>query len=218
VGPHELVLAPDGASLWVANGGIDTHPDSGRATLNEGAIQSKLVRLDLEGRLAARYDLGTDLQSLSIRHIAVAGDGTLVFGCQDQADVVAARPLVGAVNASGKCEIVEVVQDAWRTLNGYVGSVAVDVAGNYLAATSPRGNRVMFQGLAGSRQTTLFELQDVCGVAAQSRPGEFLLTSGTGEVVHIAVSPQGARELARSRAERRWDNHIIRAASGHGSI
>ena len=34
VGAHELLLSPDGELLVVANGGIETHPDYGRAELN----------------------------------------------------------------------------------------------------------------------------------------------------------------------------------------
>ena len=34
IGPHDLVLMPDGRSLAVANGGLRTHPDTGRETLN----------------------------------------------------------------------------------------------------------------------------------------------------------------------------------------
>ncbi len=34
VGPHELLLLGDGDTIAVANGGIETHPDFGRAKLN----------------------------------------------------------------------------------------------------------------------------------------------------------------------------------------
>ena len=37
VGPHEVVLMPDGATLVVANGGIRTHPDRDRAKLKDVA-------------------------------------------------------------------------------------------------------------------------------------------------------------------------------------
>jgi hypothetical protein len=38
VGPHELVLMPDGATLAVANGGIRTHPGRDRAKLGTGGV------------------------------------------------------------------------------------------------------------------------------------------------------------------------------------
>src|SRR5207237_5891958 len=34
VGPHEMILLPDGKTFAIANGGIETHPDYGRAGLN----------------------------------------------------------------------------------------------------------------------------------------------------------------------------------------
>ena len=46
VGPHELLLCPDGKTLAIANGGIETHPDFGRAKLNIATMQPSLVFID----------------------------------------------------------------------------------------------------------------------------------------------------------------------------
>ncbi len=46
VGPHELLLCPDGKTLAIANGGIETHPDFGRAKLNIATMQPSLVFVD----------------------------------------------------------------------------------------------------------------------------------------------------------------------------
>lgn len=211
IGPHELIVAPDGRSLWVANGGVDTHPDSGRAVLNEGAIQSSLVRIDLDGRTMAKHELPVELASLSIRHIAARPDGSVVFGCQDQGDVAAGLPLVGVARGNGTCDVTAAGDDVWPLLNGYVGSVALDASGELLAATSPRGNRVLFQLIADQQKSWLFPLADVCGVAAQGEPRRFLLTSGNGDLVDVGIEDAGPRVIAQSQHARRWDNHIIRA-------
>ena len=42
VGPHELLLLDDGATLAIANGGIETHPDFGRAKLNIATMKPSL--------------------------------------------------------------------------------------------------------------------------------------------------------------------------------
>jgi len=46
IGPHELLLMPDGVTLAVANGGIQTLPETGRVKLNRGRIETSLVYLD----------------------------------------------------------------------------------------------------------------------------------------------------------------------------
>ena len=46
--PHDVQLLPDGKTLVVANGGIETHPDFGRRKLNLDTMQPSLVYLDSE--------------------------------------------------------------------------------------------------------------------------------------------------------------------------
>jgi hypothetical protein len=54
VGPHEIVLAPDGSRLAVANGGIATDSDS-RTPLNLATMRSNIAWLDAgTGVIAAR--------------------------------------------------------------------------------------------------------------------------------------------------------------------
>ena len=47
IGPHELILMPDGKTLAIANGGIRTHPDHGRAKLNLDTMAPSLVFTDI---------------------------------------------------------------------------------------------------------------------------------------------------------------------------
>ncbi len=61
VGPHELLLLGDGRTIAIANGGIETHPDFGRAKLNLPTMKPSFVlvdranrRPDREARTAAR--------------------------------------------------------------------------------------------------------------------------------------------------------------------
>ncbi|HMQ58557.1 MAG TPA: DUF1513 domain-containing protein, partial [Rhizobiaceae bacterium] len=46
--PHELLLLGDGRTLAIANGGIETHPDYGRAKLNLSTMQPCVVFIDRE--------------------------------------------------------------------------------------------------------------------------------------------------------------------------
>ncbi|MEL6318445.1 MAG: DUF1513 domain-containing protein, partial [Pseudomonadota bacterium] len=46
VGPHDALFDPASNQLVVANGGVQTHPDSGRSKLNLPTMRSNLARLD----------------------------------------------------------------------------------------------------------------------------------------------------------------------------
>ena len=83
IGPHEVLLLPDGKTLCVANGGILTHPDYGKLELNLDTMRPSLAYLDAaSGKLLERVELDPALHRLSIRHLAVAADGAVWFGCQ----------------------------------------------------------------------------------------------------------------------------------------
>lgn len=211
--PHELVLSEDGRTLWVANGGIELSPETGRAVLNEGGIRSSVVRLGSGGRTVDQLDLGTDLATLSIRHIALAGDGALLFACQEQGDVAEARPLVGRAGRDGGIELLSDDAAPWHAVNGYLGSIAADSAGKILATTSPRGNVVWFQSIAEPSRNWRLAVDDVCGVAPLAEAGRFLLTSGTGAVMEVEAAGFEPRILSQSYTEVRWDNHVIRGAA-----
>ncbi|WP_036236917.1 DUF1513 domain-containing protein, partial [Methylibium sp. T29-B] len=72
---HELLLddddtgGHDAPSLWVANGGVPTRPETGRQKLNLDRMDSSLVRLDARsGALRGQWRL--DDRRLSLRHMA----------------------------------------------------------------------------------------------------------------------------------------------------
>lgn len=208
--PHELVLSQDGASLWIANGGIETLPGSGRARLNENGIDSSLVRIDFLGRTLQQFRLDKELGSLSIRHIALTARGDLVFGCQDQGDVAAGLPLFGIATQDGGCRMLGSDTAPWLGLNGYVGAVATDRSGTMVVGASPRGNRAWFQVIDQPERMWTLDAPDVCGVAALGEPNRFLLTTGFGIVLDVSIDGTGPVVLSQSSTDVRWDNHVIR--------
>jgi hypothetical protein len=96
VGPHEVTLMPDGATLVAANGGIRTHPDRERAKLNLDTMAPSLAYLDLaSGRLCDAFGLAPRLHRLSIRHLAVNQDGLVAAAMQYEGSKRDRVPLVG---------------------------------------------------------------------------------------------------------------------------
>ncbi|MGP6089598.1 DUF1513 domain-containing protein [Antarctobacter jejuensis] len=200
VGPHEIRLMPDGRSLVVANGGIETHPDSGRSKLNLPTMRPNLTFLSLEGEVQHRAELTPDMHRNSIRHLAVAADGRVGFAMQWQGDVVEAPPLLGLVSPDKDLTLAKSGHAAQTRMRGYAGSVAMSPAGE-VAITSPVGGQVqIYDAMTGALKRERAH-RDVCGVAWAG--DGFVLTSGTGEVWR-----EGARKPAAAHGLH-WDNHLV---------
>ena len=94
--PHDVQLLADGRTMVIANGGIKTHPDSGADELNLPDMKPSLVYVDLAtGDLLEEQSLAADLHQLSIRHLALAANDTVVFGCQYRGPEENTPPLLG---------------------------------------------------------------------------------------------------------------------------
>ncbi|GGK31875.1 DUF1513 domain-containing protein [Salinarimonas ramus] len=211
IGPHDLAFLPGTDRLVVANGGIRTHPETGREILNPGALAPSLAVLRPEsGEVEEVVELGPDLADLSIRHLAVAGDGATVFGCQYAGDPLAVVPLVGVRETSGRVRLLEMPEDDLISMENYVGSVALDPSGAILCATSPHGSVAAFFERASGRYLGRRRMSDVCGAAPGDVAGTFLVTSGNDGVAIARVPPGDLADLGAELAGMVWDNHALR--------
>lgn len=208
VGPHDIALLSDNRTLVVANGGIETDPE-GRDALNLAEMRSSLVYIDLiTGDVLEEVDLGRELGQLSIRHLAVAANDTVVFGCQWQGPREASPMLVG-LHKRQKAPVLLPLDAALHVqMQGYVGSVAVDRSGTIAAASSPKGGLAVYWDIASRRCIGSHPLHDVCGVASAAAPGAFLLSSGDGNLAETSVRPQTVSAHNMVRGQLAWDNHI----------
>lgn len=196
VGPHDIKLMPDGATLVVANGGIDTHPETGRTKLNIPSMRSNLSFLSLNSDLLGQMHLDKMHQKNSIRHLAVSGQGDVAFAMQWQGGLGEDLPLLGIHHVES--DTLNLVAPASaRHMNGYLGSVAISKDGNHIATTSPRAG--VIQEFRHTVLANEISIGDVCGVAASDTG--FILTTGTG-----LVRPSLGRAVSHDLA---WDNHLI---------
>lgn len=196
VGPHDVKLMPNGRSLVVANGGIETHPETGRLKLNIPTMRSNLSYLGFDGEVLDQLVLDSSHQRNSIRHLAVSSDGTVAFAMQWQGDVAASLPLLGTHRRD--IDRLTLFEGASvRRMNGYLGSVAFSKNGARIATTSPRAGRIQeFDGVDLVEEASI---EDVCGVVAVETG--FFTTTGMGR----ATKPTG-QEVSHPIA---WDNHLI---------
>ncbi|WP_415400595.1 DUF1513 domain-containing protein [Tateyamaria sp. SN3-11] len=200
IGPHEILRLPNG-NLAVANGGIRTHPASGRDKLNLDTMRPNLAVFDTDGRLIDFADVPAATHQNSLRHISAAPDGTLVCGFQWQGDPFEAPSLVALYKGNGAL-VPTVMDDAiLHHLDGYIGSVSA--FGGQFAASSPRGGRALTFDATGA-QTGTHRATDVCGLCA-TLARTCLVTDGLGQVHELSdagLTPLKTHPLA-------FDNHLV---------
>lgn len=215
IGPHELVLLSDGRTLAVANGGIQTHPATGRKKLNIETMQPSLAYIDAQsGSLLHDHRLPAALHQASIRHIALSGDDEVAVVMQYEGPRNDLVPLVG-FHRGGEAEIAlpNPGDAVLRSLRQYCGAAAVDATGQVLAASSPRGGVITFWSMAQRRYLSSLSLGDGSGIAASGEAGGFLASSGYGDLVHCnALSGETTPLHNAGAAPVAWDNHLLALA------
>ncbi|MEM6729698.1 MAG: DUF1513 domain-containing protein, partial [Pseudomonadota bacterium] len=195
IGPHEIRRLPETDTLVVANGGIETHPASGRTKLNIPLMRPNLSYLSADGHLLDMMEPAPDHRLNSIRHIDVARDGTVAFGNQWQAAANPA-PLIG-LHRMGAAPRYPAAGTYEREARAYIGSVAISPDGAEVTATAPRGGKVFKVSLPDGALSQE-SIEDSSGVAYLG-PTRFL-TSGQGTV--------RVGETARAHPVA-WDNHLV---------
>ncbi|PWE28797.1 DUF1513 domain-containing protein [Maritimibacter sp. 55A14] len=200
IGPHDLLALP-GDLLAVANGGIRTHPDSGREKLNIDTMRPNLSYLTVSGGIAERVELAPDMRHASIRHLA-AQDDLVAFAMQLQEPLAGvAVPLLGLHRRGAAPVLCQAGLADQLAMEGYAGSVAIE--GGRVGITSPRGGRLQLFDLDGAHRQS-FRRMDICGLA--TGPRGLVATDGLGGVLEV-----GERTLHPvTTAPRAWDNHLVR--------
>ncbi len=201
-GPHEMILLPDGVTFAIANGGIETHPDYGRAELNIDSMDPSLAFVDArDGRLVGQLRLASDQHQLSIRHMAVDAHNRIWFGCQFRGDDSQRPQLIGYATLDGEIRLIELPPDALGGLRNYVGGLAVSADLQTIAASSPVGGTILCIDAGSARPSGVTLLRSTCGVA----PDEvgFVATNGFGDLVGLAGS-----NAPEQRFGFQFDEHI----------
>lgn len=201
VGPHEAALAPDGRTLVVANGGIETHPDYPRAKLNLGSMQPSITLIDTEtGSILETHVLPADRRRLSIRHLDMDENGHVWFGCQWQDTAMAAVQPVGVLRRGEPARLITLPDKAAFALRNYVSSVAASRAGDRIAVSSSVGHTVAILDAATGALVSLEDHRTASGITA-ARDG-LVVTTGDGRV----IPPSGMPVTTALQ----FDNHAAR--------
>lgn len=208
VGPHELMLMPDGHTLVIANGGIRTHPDNEREKLNLESMQPSLVYVDsASGRLLEKQQLPGRYHQASIRHLDVNSAGQVALVMQYEGLPFEDVPLVALHERGQPLKLPDIPLMQQQQMKQYCGSVRYDQSGRYLAVSCPRGNMITFWDARQARFTDSVRARDGCGVCALA--DGFLYTAGTGKVSWYDLQNRQTHDMNQVIDETiLWDNHL----------
>lgn len=203
-GPHEISRLPGQDVLVVANGGIETHPETGRAKLNIPDMRPNLSYINANGHLLEQVEPPVADHMNSLRHLAVNADGLVACALQWQGDRFDAPALLAIHRQGGAVQFAMAPDAQHLQMQAYGGSVSFSGDGSHIAVTSPRGGVVQIFDREGAFLMQ-HSLEDVCGAAPATGAG-FIVTTGTGEVAEIDA---GGKYQKLSQHTRQWDNHLI---------
>jgi len=201
IGPHDIKRLPGTDTLVVANGGIDTHPGSGRAKLNLPTMRPNLAYI-MNAEVQELASLPENLHKNSIRHLAISSSGRVAFGMQWQG-AAPVSTLAGHHKRGEEMTLLEGGTEAVEAMQGYIGSIAYSGDDRMIAVTSPRGGLVhLYDAKNGSLEEKI-ELNDASGIS--SREGGFIVTAGTGYI----RCTNDLREKRSVLLNFKWDNHLV---------
>ncbi|WP_105424594.1 DUF1513 domain-containing protein [Neorhizobium tomejilense] len=196
IGTHDMTVSDDGKLLVIANGGIETHPDFGRTKLNVDRMEPSLVLLDARsGALIQRHRLPASLKQLSTRHLDIAENGRIWFGCQWEGARNALPPLAGWFSNGEDLSFVSLPEETTVRLGNYVGAIAVNRRDNVVGLTSPVGGAAVTLDAKTGAVVKEETVREAAGVAPAIRG--------------IAVSSYDG-QFNETRSQVAWDQHIVR--------
>lgn len=208
IGPHEIKVHPNGQTLIVANGGILTHPDSGRAKLNLDTMSPSLVYLSInDGKLIEKVHLPKHLNQLSIRHIDINKKGLTAIAMQYQGSKLDSVPLVAVHKQGHSIKTLWAPEHINRKMKQYCGSVCFNQSGSIFAVTSPRGNLLTLWDAIDGEYITQFRCADVCGVNKFGTHG-FSFSNGLGKLYTFDMKSSVLKLVPSKDHHFAWDNHL----------
>lgn len=226
IGPHEITRVDDTDLLVVANGGIATHPDTGREKLNLDTMDSVITVIETSrGRRAqtlARFALPNRWQKTSLRHLVVTNAGRLWVGGQHEGVEVDAPLVTTALlqDAHGAATAIPLVtppkleSSELSGLNGYVSSVATN--NHQVAVSSAPGGRVLMFDAHTGLLTGAGTARDAAGLAFLDSAGKgdprLRVSDGFGGIHAVGVHSGELYSEPRAHHKQAFDNHLYRVS------
>lgn len=203
IGPHEVAWLPDGETLVVANGGIRTEAES-RVEMNLDAMEPSLVLMQRDGTLLSKETLAQQMNS--VRHLAVARDGTIAACQQFMGDASDTAELLAIKRPGQPFQAFPVAQHQLQAMAQYTASVAIHDELRLVALTAPRANRLFVWDLDSGAVRLDAPMPDCAGVGAVK--DGFVVTSGQGRCRFYDCRKHQLVGQPLNLPSGFWDNHL----------
>jgi hypothetical protein len=167
--PHDCLLAADGRTLVVSNGGSPVHHPDG----------PNVAYVDVDDRkLVERCDVRDP--NINAGHLALSagGDLALVSAPRDGLEPEKHRGGISFRRGSGALETIEEPRDVTSLMLGETLSVAIHDATGIVGATNPLGHVVTFWRLATGELVKKLRVPSPRGIAISLSGDEFVLNFG----------------------------------------
>lgn len=210
IGPHDLARPGTDSRIWIANGGILTHPDTGRAKLNIPTMAPSLARFDpASGSVEIALELPHEMHKLSMRHLA-ASSRVVCVAMQYEGPETDPVPLLALRTAAGDTRLLALPEQVALGSRGYCGDVALDRSGSIVGAGFPRGGFFAFWTVEDGRCLGTLDAIDGCGIGPGTAAHAFTVSTGTGRMGHVSVSPDRiTAEWSEVPSVAAFDNHLL---------
>ncbi|MEG1042665.1 MAG: DUF1513 domain-containing protein, partial [Pseudomonas sp.] len=203
IGPHQVSWMPDGETLVVANGGIRTEAES-RVEMNLDAMQPSLVLMQRDGTLLSKEVLAQQMNS--VRHLAIASDGTIVAGQQFMGSGDETAELLAIKRPGQPFQGFAVPEQQLQSMANYTASVAIHSELRLVALTAPRANRLFIWDLDTAQVRLDAPMPDCAGVGALAEG--FVVTSGQGRCRLYDCRKNELIGQPLQLPSGLWDNHL----------
>ena len=214
IGPHAICFDKQRECLVIANGGVKTHPSSGRKKMNISTMQSNLAFINpVDGSLIDIEVLDEECRFNSIRHLDIDANSNVFISLQNQ-KINSQQTLLAIYRHNDKSLLpCRIPSEFEPNLKRYLGDISLDHSENFFTTTSPKGNLVLLYHADG-RFIAAHEIKDVCGVSQTNQANEFIVTTGNGEIYSLHISGNKHASVTINRiasfyGKLGWDNHLL---------
>ena len=183
----------------IANGGIKTEQAS-REELNLDTMHPSLVYLNRhDGALLEQ--ITPEHNQMSVRHLAMHDDGTVMIGIQFQGEKHINVPLV-LTHKRGDIDFTPLIMpnNQWQRFHQYIASVAVDSKRNQLCVTTPIGGCAAIFDLNTRALIDDVSLPDCAGASvwinnidsdisndSKGEESSFIVSDGQGQLTRLNI-------------------------------
>ncbi len=212
IGPHDLQFMPDQNTMVIANGGILTHPDTGRRKLNLREMQPSLSYVDLQAaKLIDQYYLSDP--KLSIRHIDVNEAGEVGIATQDQSEYLSDANKISLIaihtNKDRQPNLIQLPKNLTLALNRYTADFCFEPNHDTALVSSPRGNQILVLNTKTQRLINSYAVNQPSAVALSRDRNYFVVSTAYGEILFIDTKTSTIKmEMTQLIPGLKWDNHM----------